>query len=64
MDIFSGYVYDLCMMPVMVKEADLYRIEVPKDYERLPATVAGFCTAPPSRASSSTERSPCLGRSP
>jgi predicted DNA-binding transcriptional regulator AlpA len=38
MDIFSGYVYNLCMMPVMVKEADLNRIEVPEDCEVLDAT--------------------------
>jgi hypothetical protein len=30
MDIFSGYVYNLCMMPVMVKEADLNRLDVPE----------------------------------
>jgi hypothetical protein len=29
------------MMPVMVKEADLYRIEVPEDYEVLDATALG-----------------------
>jgi hypothetical protein len=28
MDIFSGYVYNFCMMAVMVKEADLNRIDV------------------------------------
>jgi hypothetical protein len=38
MDIYSGYVYDFCMMPVMVKEADLNRIDVPEDYEVLDAT--------------------------
>jgi predicted DNA-binding transcriptional regulator AlpA len=41
MDIFSGYVYNFCMMPVMVKEADLNRIEVPEDYEILDATALG-----------------------
>src|ERR687890_258781 len=41
MDIFSGYVYNLCMMPLMVKEADLNRIEVPEDYEVLDATALG-----------------------
>jgi hypothetical protein len=29
------------MMPVMVKEADLNRIEVPEDYEILDATAVG-----------------------
>ena len=33
-----------------------------KDYERLPATVAGGCTSSLSHASSSTERSPYSGR--
>ena len=41
MDIFSGYVYNLCMIPLMVKEADLNRIEVPEDYEVLDATALG-----------------------
>jgi predicted DNA-binding transcriptional regulator AlpA len=41
MDIFSGYVYNLCMMALMVKEADLHRIEVPVDYEILDATALG-----------------------
>ena len=41
MDILSGYVYNFCMMPVMVKEADLNRIEVPEDYEVLDATALG-----------------------
>ena len=41
MDIFSGFIYNLCMMPVMVKEADLNRIEVPEDYEVLDATALG-----------------------
>jgi predicted DNA-binding transcriptional regulator AlpA len=41
MDIFSGYVYNLCMMLVMVNEADLNRIEVPDDYEVLDATSLG-----------------------
>jgi hypothetical protein len=41
MDIFPELVYNLCMMLVMVKEADLDRIEVPKDYEVLDATALG-----------------------
>src|SRR3712207_6310482 len=41
MDIFSKHVYDFCMMPVMVKEANLNRIEVPEDYEVLDATALG-----------------------
>ena len=41
MDISSGHVYNFCMMPVMVKEADLERIEVPEDYEVLDATALG-----------------------
>jgi predicted DNA-binding transcriptional regulator AlpA len=41
MDIFSGCVYNLCMMPVMVKEADLNRVDVPEDYEVLDATALG-----------------------
>jgi predicted DNA-binding transcriptional regulator AlpA len=41
MDIISGLVYNLCMMLVMVKEADLNRIEVPEDYEVLDATALG-----------------------
>jgi predicted DNA-binding transcriptional regulator AlpA len=41
MDIFSTFVYNLCMMLVMVKEADLDRIEVPEDYEVLDATALG-----------------------
>jgi predicted DNA-binding transcriptional regulator AlpA len=41
MDIFSVHVYNLCMMPVMVKESDLNRIEVPEDYEVLDATALG-----------------------
>ncbi len=41
MDILSGYVYNFCMMPVMVKEADLNRIEVPEDFEVLDATALG-----------------------
>lgn len=41
MDIISGYVYNLCMMLVMVKEVDLNRIEVPEDYEGLDATALG-----------------------
>ena len=41
MDILSGYVYNFCMIPVMVKEADLDRIGVPEDYEVLDATALG-----------------------
>jgi hypothetical protein len=41
MDIFSGCVYNFCMMLVMVKEADLNRVEVPYDYEVLDATALG-----------------------
>jgi hypothetical protein len=33
------------MMPVMVKEADLDRIEVPEGYEILDATTLGKCHA-------------------
>jgi hypothetical protein len=40
-DTISGFVYNFCMMPVMVKEADLNRIEVPEDYEVLDATALG-----------------------
>jgi hypothetical protein len=35
---FSRYVYNLCMMLVMVKEADLDWIDVLEDYEVLDAT--------------------------
>src|SRR5215203_1895916 len=41
MDIFSDFVYNLCMRPVMVREADLDWIEVPEDYEVLDATALG-----------------------
>jgi hypothetical protein len=41
MDVFFMYVYNLCMIPVMVKEADLDRIEVPEGYEILDATALG-----------------------
>jgi predicted DNA-binding transcriptional regulator AlpA len=37
----SERVYNFCMMPVMVKEADLVRIDVPEDYEVLDATALG-----------------------
>jgi hypothetical protein len=40
-DLFSKFVYNLCMMPLMVKKADLDRIEVPEDYEVLDATTLG-----------------------
>jgi predicted DNA-binding transcriptional regulator AlpA len=38
MDNVFEHVYNLCMMPLMVKETDLDRIEVPEDYEVLDAT--------------------------
>jgi len=41
MDVFSEIIYNFCMMPLMVKEADLNRIEVPEDYEVLDATALG-----------------------
>jgi predicted DNA-binding transcriptional regulator AlpA len=41
MDIFFEYVHDLCMIPVMVRESDLNRIEVPEDYKVLDATALG-----------------------
>jgi len=41
MDIIFGFVYNFCMMPVMVKEADLNRVDVPEDYEVLDATALG-----------------------
>jgi hypothetical protein len=41
MDICSEHVYNLCMMLIMVKEADLDRIEVPEDCEVLDATALG-----------------------
>jgi hypothetical protein len=41
MDIISGYVYNLCMMPVMVRETDLNQIDVPDDYEVFDATALG-----------------------
>jgi hypothetical protein len=41
MDNLSEHVYNFCMMPVMVKEADLDRIDVPEDYEVLDATALG-----------------------
>src|SRR5215213_9569619 len=40
-DTFSRFVYNFRMIPVMVKEADLNRIEVPEDYEVLDATALG-----------------------
>jgi hypothetical protein len=40
-DIFSGRVYDLCMISVMVKEADLNRIDAPENDEVLDATALG-----------------------
>jgi predicted DNA-binding transcriptional regulator AlpA len=41
MDIFSEHVYNFYMMPVMAKEADLDRIEVPEEYKVLDATALG-----------------------
>jgi hypothetical protein len=35
------FIYNFCMMPLMVKEVDLNRIEVPEDYEVLDATALG-----------------------
>jgi hypothetical protein len=40
-DITSDLIYNLCMMPVMVKEAELDRIDVPENYEVLDATALG-----------------------
>jgi hypothetical protein len=40
-DTISGFVYNFCMMPLMVKKADLDRIEVSEDYEVLDATALG-----------------------
>jgi hypothetical protein len=40
-DNLSEFVYNLCMMLVMVKEAELNRIDVPEDYEVLDATALG-----------------------
>jgi hypothetical protein len=40
-DVFSRLVCNFCIMLVMVKEADLNRIDVPKDYEVLDATALG-----------------------
>jgi hypothetical protein len=39
--VLSRLIYNFCMMPFMVKEADLNRIEVPEDYEILDATALG-----------------------
>jgi len=41
MDIFFEYVYNFCMIPVMVRESDLNRIDVSEDYEVLDATALG-----------------------
>src|SRR5215203_4599981 len=41
MDILFDLVYNLCMILLMVKEADLNCIEVPEDYEVLDATALG-----------------------
>jgi hypothetical protein len=41
MDTFSRFVCNSCTMPLMVKEADLNRIDVPDDYEVLDATALG-----------------------
>jgi hypothetical protein len=39
--VFSKLIYNFCMMLVMVKEADLDRIDMPEDYEVLDATALG-----------------------
>jgi predicted DNA-binding transcriptional regulator AlpA len=41
MDSITALVYNFCMIPIMVKEADLDSIGVPKDYEVLDATALG-----------------------
>ena len=41
MDIIFEFVYNFCMMLVMVKEADLDKIKLPEDYEVLDATALG-----------------------
>jgi hypothetical protein len=41
MDTFTRFVYNFCMMPVMVEEADLNQIDVPEIYEVLDATALG-----------------------
>ena len=41
MDLFSGFIYNFCMMLAMVKEADQNRIDVPEAYEVLDATALG-----------------------
>jgi hypothetical protein len=41
MDILFDHVYNLCIMPAMVKETDLNRVDVPEDYEVLDATALG-----------------------
>jgi hypothetical protein len=38
---FSRRIYNFCMMLLMVKEADLDRIDAPEDYEVLDATALG-----------------------
>jgi predicted DNA-binding transcriptional regulator AlpA len=35
------FIYNFCMIPLMVKEADLNRIELTEDYEVLDATALG-----------------------
>ncbi len=40
-DTISRFVYNFCMMALMVKESDLNRIDVPDDYEVLDATALG-----------------------
>jgi hypothetical protein len=40
-DNLSDFVYNFCMMLLMVKQADLNRIGVPRDYEVLDATALG-----------------------
>jgi predicted DNA-binding transcriptional regulator AlpA len=41
MDTCSRFVYNFCMMLLMVKEADLHRIDVPEYCEVLDATALG-----------------------
>ena len=55
MDAIPGYVYNFCMMPLMVKEADLDRIDVPENYEVLDATALGKHPLEQSVVSSGTE---------
>src|SRR5215213_8361840 len=40
-DTFCRFVYNFCMMLLMVRDADLNRVDVPVDYEVLDATALG-----------------------